>query len=117
MNGVSAGDVVPHFFMASEPDGDTITWSGFTFDSYTPAYGGGGPGPAHSATFNPSTREFSWNSHASPRGIYKWLVTATDGDGLDEGSLTVHVVEVPEPATLTLVGWAMLALASSRRRY
>jgi hypothetical protein len=105
-----------HTFTANEPDGDPITWSGFAFHSYTPAYGGGGPGPAHSATFNPLNQEFSWNSHASPRGIYEWRVSATDKDGSDEGSLTVHLIEVPEPATVSLFGLAIIGLLKSYRR-
>jgi hypothetical protein len=116
INGVTAGDIVPHTFTANEPDGDTVTWSGFAFDSYTPAYGGAGPGPAMSASFNPSTRDFSWNSLGSPRGIYEWRVTASDVDGADEGRLTVHVLQVPEPATLSLFGWAALGLLNAYRR-
>ena len=116
VNNVVAGDFVTHTFTANEPDGDTVTWNGFAFDSYTPAYGGQGTGPAAAANFIAGSQDFSWNSLGSPRGIYKWLVTANDKDGSDAGCITIHVTSVPEPVTASLLGLAALGLLRYRRR-
>lgn len=109
--------LVQHTFTASDADLDLLTWGSFTFVSYTPQYGGAGPGPANAASFNTGNQEFSWNSVGSPRGIYQWAVTANDGQGgSDQGTITVHVTAVPEPATLGLGVLAMLAVAIYFRR-
>jgi hypothetical protein len=104
---------VTHTFSAY--GSSTITWSDFQFESYTPAFGGSGTGPASPATFDPSTRQFVWNSVGSPIGIYKWTVTAANFLGSDQGTLTVNVT-VPEPATALLVGLAAIGLGGYRRR-
>jgi hypothetical protein len=119
INNVNASDpgMVMHTFTANDPDMDPLTWSNFQFGTYTAAYGGGapnGPQPPGSvgATFNPSDQKFSWNTVGSPRGIYTWKVTASDGQGgSDEGMLTVHVTEVPEPASAALLTLAMCVAA------
>jgi hypothetical protein len=114
--------LVEHTFVGTDADMDTLTWGSFTFGTYTPDYGGGPGGPVQPggsqlATFNPSTREFDWNTVGSPRGIYTWNVTASDGNGgSDVGTITVHVTAVPEPTTLGLLVVAMLGLVSSIRR-
>jgi hypothetical protein len=104
-------------FSAIDPDMDPLTWSGFSFASYTPAYGGNGPGPAIAATFDPNTQQFSWNTTGSPRGIYQWVVSASDGQASDEGTLTIHVTEVPEPASvfMLLVGGIVLGAGCRQR--
>lgn len=93
------------------------TWSNFAFDSYVPAVGASGTGPATPATFNTSSHLFSWNTVGSPLGTYKWFVTASNSYGSDQGSITVRITAVPEPASLLLVSLATFAgcLFSSRR--
>ena len=116
---VDANDpgTVMHTFTATDPDLDPLTWSNFQFGTYTPAYGGAGPGPLNAATFNPSDQKFNWNSIGSPRGIYTWNVTASDGQGgSDQGTLTVHVTAVPEPSALALCGLVMTGLVCFSRR-
>ena len=93
-----------------------LIWSNFTFDSFVPAPGESGTGPTTPATFNTSSRQFSWNTVGSPLGTYKWLVTATNDYGADVGSITVHITAVPEPATITLLGFALAALYNCNRR-
>ena len=91
----------------------TLTWSNLIFDSYVPAGGASGTGPATPATL--SGNQFSWNTVGSPLGTYKWLVTASNALGFSRGSITVHITAVPEPATLSLLGFALAAICSGRR--
>jgi hypothetical protein len=103
---------VTHQFTGVSNDWNTYTWDDFSFVSYMPAYGGAGSGPALPADFDAETKLFSWNTAGSPRGIYKWRVTAIDEVGeMDNGLLTVHLVSVPEPASVVLAAVASLLLA------
>ncbi|MEX2307340.1 MAG: PEP-CTERM sorting domain-containing protein [Pirellulales bacterium] len=81
-----------------------------------PAYGGVGSGPANAATFDTNTQQFSWNNLGSPRGVYRWAVTASDGQASDEGTITIHKTTVPEPSTVALCGLAMVSLFALLRR-
>jgi len=101
---------VTHTFNATNPDGDSLTWSGFAFASYMPAYGGNGAGPIVAATFDTGTQAFSWNTTGSPRGIYVWNVGVSDGEASDQGTITVHVTAVPEPSIALLCGLAIFGL-------
>jgi hypothetical protein len=108
-----------HQFVATdvETPAGPFTWDMLSLVSYTPNYGGAGPGPHLAATLS-ATGEFSWVSEGSPRGDYVWSVRATDPGGLSaEGTITVHANLVPEPTTLTLFGLAMVgAMGFVRRR-
>lgn len=108
-----------HQFTATDTETPTgpFTWTpAFPSVSYTPNYGGSGTGPANPATLS-STGEFNWNSVGSPRGDYVWTVTATDPGGLsDNGTITVHVTHVPEPASLALAGLGLVAIVVGCRR-
>jgi hypothetical protein len=108
---------VTHNFTATNLDGDPLTWSGFTFGTYTPDYGGSGSGPVVAATFDTNMQVFSWNTTGSPRGIYTWNVNVSDGEASDTGTLTIHVTDVPEPATAAACVVAIaVGLAYRRRR-
>jgi hypothetical protein len=110
INNVNASipGMVQHTFTASDVDLQTLTWGNFQFGTYTPAYGSGPGGPgfpggSQMASFDTGTQEFEWNTVGSPRGIYTWHVTADDGaGGSDQGTITVHITEVPEPTSLAL---------------
>jgi hypothetical protein len=99
------GAIISHAFMTSAGD-LPITWGGLQLTS--------GPTPASQPTIN-STGQFSWASHNSPFGTYVFTVQATNAAGNDTGTLTVELI-VPEPATLSLVGLAMIGLVGLMRR-
>lgn len=88
--------------------------SNFKFDSYVPAPGFSGTGPATAANLNLSTREFRWNTVGSAPGTYKWTMTAGNTAGFDNGSLTVNVI--PEPASAALAGLVVAIIAGNSRR-
>jgi hypothetical protein len=114
INNVQSNDLNPlnnpvKFTFTTSAGDAPITWSNFGFDSFTQGFGGPAAGtPGVAATFDPATQAFSWLSNNTPRGIYKWHVTATNATGSDVGLLTVNVTAVPEPASLTLIGLAAL---------
>lgn len=87
----------------------------FRFDSYVPAPGTTGTGPAIPATF--VGRVFNWNTHGSPLGTYKWLFTVSNQYGSDDGSITVHITQVPEPAAVGLLALAILACGVRSRHF
>jgi hypothetical protein len=94
---------------ADDPDAG-IAW---LLESFT------GPGGAVAgATVNPTTGVFSWQSLASSaKGNYTATIRGTNDDtpaGTDTGLLTFRIV--PEPATMSLLGLAMLGMLGVTRR-
>lgn len=95
---------------SDEPD--TVNWSLVSFS---------GPGGAVlGATVNPTTGVFSWQSESSsPLGTYNATIQGVNDSGTpagtDSGVLSFRLV--PEPATFSLLGLAMVgALGFIRRR-
>jgi hypothetical protein len=77
-----------------------ITWSNLVSS---------GPGnPVNAATLSP-TGAFEWHTLGSARpGSYSWTATATNEFGSDtDVAISLNLI-VPEPATLSLVGLAMI---------
>jgi hypothetical protein len=76
--------------------------------------------PSMAATLTPEGL-FSWNPAGSARGpkgngvAYAWTATVTNADGTDT-DVAVRLSLIPEPATMSLVGLAMVALAGLFRR-
>jgi hypothetical protein len=96
--GVSAGDA-------------PITWSGLT-----PSAGS----PAAAATLS-AEGLFSWDPAGSARGpkgngiAYSWTATATNATGADT-RVAISLSLIPEPATVSLFGLAMVALVGCFRK-
>jgi hypothetical protein len=60
---------------------------------------------------------FSWNTTGALRGTYEWAITGTGAGGAtDGGTVSVTVTQVPEPATLALVGLVAVGCVSIARR-
>jgi hypothetical protein len=121
--------VVDSLFIAGGPPGILITAGPLsTNDDDDPDNGitwlleslTGPNGPVLGATVNPTTGVFTWQSQpTSARGVYTAVIRGTNDDtpfGSDTGVLQFEII-VPEPATASLLGAAVLGiLAFARRR-
>jgi PEP-CTERM motif len=98
------GSVIDHQFAVSSSAGD-VAWSNLLAS--------GPAAPAIAPVLN-ADGSFSWNSANSVRGLYKFDATVSDFLGSAVAHLTVNLV--PEPATMSLIGLAMIGLVGIRRR-
>jgi PEP-CTERM motif len=112
IDNVNLGDttaaIINHTFVPAAGSGPIASWS------IAPTTGS----PAEAATISP-TGVFQWHTIGSARsetGVpYSWTITATGPDGSDTGVLSLELV-VPEPATMSLIGIAMVGLVGFARR-
>lgn len=72
--------------------------------------------PLTAPSLDPATGLFSWDVNGQKGGLYTFTIKATDAGGLsDNGVLSVQVI-VPEPATVCLIGLALVGFAGFRRK-
>jgi hypothetical protein len=83
--------------------------------TFSPTINTTGPGAPLNAPTITTGGAFSWNSNGSPFGSYTFEVSASNQGGSDVATLTVDII-VPEPATLSLVGLAMVGIVGLVRR-
>jgi hypothetical protein len=107
--GDTTAAIINHTFTATD-DAAGLTWG-----NLTPTVGS----PAVAATLSP-TGVFEWHTIGSARSTdgvpYAWTATVTDAGGLtDTATLSLELV-VPEPATMSLIGIAMVGLVGFARR-
>ena len=91
-----------------------------SFLGYTPDFGapGDAPGKSKDPTWDPATQKFSWDTTGSTRGTYQWQVSATNAGGDGMGVISVEQHAVPEPATLALLGMALvLPVFAARNKF
>lgn len=96
-----------------------VAWALTGAPTYTPGFGAlpGAPGLG-TATYSidPATGAFVFNTLGSTRGTYVFNGTASNTIGSDPFSITVQVQAVPEPATLAMVGLALVGFVGVARR-
>ena len=94
---VNAGSPLQFTILATDPDNDPLTYSA--------------TGLPTGATFNPTTRTFSWTPDETQAGSYQVHFEVTDGSLIDAEDVTITVNGAAVEVTLTLYeGWNLVAL-------
>jgi hypothetical protein len=72
--------------------------------------------PLNAPSLDPATGLFSWDVNGQKGGLYTFPIKATDAGGLSDGGIMSVQVIVPEPATVCLIGLALVGFAGFRRK-
>ncbi len=108
------GDTISQIVTATDPDGDTVTLSFVDFL--------GPDGVMPTATFNPATGQFVWESAGFAVGTYIATIRGSDGLLTDNGTITINLTDdngpapIPLPASALLLGGGLAGLAGFVRR-
>lgn len=97
-----ANAIINHLFTATDDGGTSgLSWGNLQVTAGSPAF----------APILGANGQFTWATQNSARpAIYTFEATVTDAGGLtDVGTLTLNLI-VPEPASMTLFGLAMIGL-------
>jgi hypothetical protein len=93
---------------------DSLTFDDINNPVFTPYVPGTGLSFPHLPTLD-NAGSFAWDTSGARGGYYQWAITGTNQYGSDRGTIAMYVT-LPEPATMSLLGLAVVGMVASRVR-